>query len=61
MTILGFGEAAYAPTADSLPLELAPPGLDARYTAVHQLAWGISGAIAPSLAAALLVAGRATL
>lgn len=61
MTILGFGEAVYAPTADSLPLELAPPGLAGRYTAVHQLAWGISGAIAPTLAAVLLVAGRATL
>jgi MFS family permease len=58
---LGVGEAAYAPSADSLPLELAPPGLSGRYTAVHQLGWGISGAIAPVLAGALLAAGHATL
>ena len=47
MVILGFGESAYAPTADLVPLELAPPGLAGRYTAVHQLAWGVSGAVAP--------------
>ena len=55
---LGLGEAAYAPSADSLPLELAPAGLSGRYTAVHQLGWGISAAIAPVLAGALLAAGR---
>lgn len=61
MILLGFGEAAYAPTADALPLELAPPRLAGRYTALHQLAWGISGALAPVLAAALLGRGRSTL
>lgn len=58
---LGLGEAAYAPSADSLPLELAPAGLSGRYTAVHQLGWGVSAAIAPVLAGALLAAGRPTL
>jgi MFS family permease len=61
MLLLGFGEAAYAPTADALPLELAPPHLAGRYTAVHQLAWGISGALAPLLAASLLSHGKSTL
>ena len=55
---LGLGEAAYAPSADSLPLELAPAGLSGRYTVVHQLGWGVSAAIAPVLAGALLAAGR---
>jgi MFS family permease len=58
---LGLAEAAYAPSADSLPLELAPAGLTGRYTAVHQLGWGVSAAIAPVLAGALLAAGRPTL
>jgi MFS family permease len=49
------------PSADSLPLELAPAGLSGRYTAVHQLGWGVSAAIAPVLAGALLAAGRPTL
>ena len=48
------GEALHGPTADTLPLTIAPPGLAGRYTAVHQLAWGISGAIAPALVGALL-------
>ncbi len=61
MVILGFGEAAYAPTADLVPLELAPPGLAGRYTAVHQLAWGVSGAVAPILAAVLLSEGKTDL
>jgi MFS family permease len=60
MILLGFGEAAYAPTADALPLEHAPPHLAGRYTAVHQLAWGISGSLAPVLAALLLSHGRST-
>jgi MFS family permease len=59
--VLGLGELAYAPAADALPVELAPTGLVGRYTAVHQLAWGVSGAIAPALVGALLVHGRATL
>lgn len=58
---LGLGEAAYAPSANSLALELAPAGLSGRYTAVHQLGWGVSAAIAPVLAGALLAAGRPTL
>ena len=54
---LGLGEAAYAPSADSLPLELAPAGLSGRYTAVHQLGWGVSAAIAPVLASRQAVGG----
>lgn len=61
MVILGIGEGLYAPIADALPLALAPPGLAGRYSAIHQLAWGVSGTIAPALAAWLLLAGPATL
>lgn len=57
MVALGLGEALYAPTADALPLALAPIGLAGRYSAIHQLAWGISGTIAPTLAVWLLLAG----
>jgi MFS family permease len=57
---LGVGEAVYAPTADALPLVIAPADLAGRYTAVHQFAWGVSGAIAPALTGALLGAGAAT-
>jgi MFS family permease len=56
--ILGLGEALYAPTADALPLALAPAGLAGRYSAIHQLAWGISGTLAPVLTAWLLVVGN---
>ena len=55
---LGLGEALYAPTADALPLALAPAGLAGRYSAIHQLAWGISGTLAPVLTAWLLVVGN---
>lgn len=50
----GLGEAIYGPTADALPLAIAPPGMAGRYTAVHQAAWGISGAAAPALVGALV-------
>lgn len=51
---IGLGEAVYGPTADALPLAIAPPGMAGRYTAVHQMAWGISGAGAPALVGALV-------
>lgn len=54
------GEAIYAPTADALPLAIAPAGLAGRYSAVHQLAWGISSTLAPVLTASLLVVGNQT-
>ena len=57
MILLGVGEAVYAPTADALPIALAPVDLAGRYTALHQLAWGISGTIAPLLTAWLLTLG----
>lgn len=50
----GLGEALAAPTADTLPLVIAPPGMAGRYTAIHQAAWGISGAAAPALVGGLL-------
>jgi MFS family permease len=56
--LLGLGEAFYAPTADALPAALAPLDLRGRYAALHQMAWGISEAIAPTLAAATLAAGN---
>ena len=59
--LLGLGEALYAPTADALPAALAPVALRGRYAAVHQMAWGISEAIAPTLGAATLAAGNAAL
>jgi MFS family permease len=59
--LLGVGEAFYAPTADSLPAALAPLDRRGRYAALHQMAWGISEAIAPVLGAAALAAGNAVL
>jgi len=59
--LLGLGEALYAPTADALPAALAPVELRGRYAAVHQMAWGVSEAIAPTLGAATLAAGDAAL
>lgn len=54
MVVLGVGEALYAPTADTLPLALAPPLLRGRYAAVHQMAWGVSETVGPALAGYLL-------
>jgi MFS family permease len=54
VVLLGFGEALYGPTADALPAALAPPHLQGRYAAFHQMAWGVSETIAPALAGALL-------
>lgn len=59
--MLGIGEAMYAPTADALPAALAPIELRGRYSAVHQTAWGISEAIAPTLGAAFLAVGAPAL
>jgi MFS family permease len=59
--LIGLGEAYYAPTADALPAALAPLDLRGRYAAVHQMAWGISEAIAPTLGAVTLAAGNSLL
>jgi MFS family permease len=59
--LLGLGEAFYAPTADALPAALAPLDLRGRYAALHQMAWGISEAIAPTLGAAALAASNSAL
>ena len=61
VVLIGLGEAFYAPTADALPAALAPPELRGRYAAVHQMAWGISEAIAPTLGAVTLAAGNSVL
>ena len=59
--LLGLGEAFYAPTADALPAALAPLDLRGRYAALHQMAWGVSEAIAPTLGAAALSVGSSAL
>ncbi len=51
MILLGLADALYASAADTLPVAIAPRGLTGRYSALHQLAWGVSGPIAPSVAA----------
>jgi MFS family permease len=56
--LLGGAEGVYSPTADAIPLVLAPPGYAGRYTALHQLAWGVSSVVSPLLASLLLDAGR---
>jgi MFS family permease len=57
MVVLGVGEAVYAPTADALPIALARPELAGRYSALHQMGWGISATVAPVLTAWLLGLG----
>ncbi|KOV84975.1 MFS transporter [Nocardia sp. NRRL S-836] len=56
VALIGFGEALYVPTADTLPAVLAPAGHTGRYAAMHQLAWAVSDMLAPLLAATLLTA-----
>jgi MFS family permease len=51
---IGLGEALHGPTADTLPLVIAPPGMAGRYTALHQVAWGISGSLTPALVGTLM-------
>ncbi|MDT5037820.1 MAG: hypothetical protein QOE03_3005 [Micromonosporaceae bacterium] len=55
--LLGAAGAVYAPTADALPLFLAPPGFAGRYTALHQLAWGVASVVSPILASFLPAIG----
>jgi MFS family permease len=52
--LLGLGESLYGPTADALPAALAPPALRGRYSALHQIAWGVSDTIAPAICGFLL-------
>lgn len=52
--LFGIGEAVYAPTADALAAALAPPNLQGRYAAIHQLAWPVSETVAPTLVALTL-------
>jgi len=52
--LLGLGESLYGPTADALPAALAPPALRGRYSALHQIAWGVSETIAPAICGFLL-------
>jgi diaminohydroxyphosphoribosylaminopyrimidine deaminase/5-amino-6-(5-phosphoribosylamino)uracil reductase len=56
-TLLGMAGAVYAPTADALPLFLAPSGFAGRYTAVHQFAWGVASVVSPLLASFLPAIG----
>ncbi|MFC4072908.1 MFS transporter [Actinoplanes subglobosus] len=54
VVVLAAAQAFYEPTADTIALALAPPHLTGRYTAVYQLAWGVSSALAPALVGTLL-------
>src|SRR5919199_1271143 len=56
--LVGVGEAIYAPTADALAAALAPPHLRGRYAALHQMAWGVSEIITPTVVAVALAGGR---
>lgn len=61
MLLLGLGESFYAPTADALPAALAPTHLQGRYSAFHQMAWGVSETIAPAFVGFLLAANATLL
>ncbi|GIE31046.1 hypothetical protein Ait01nite_040910 [Actinoplanes italicus] len=52
--VLGLAQSFYEPTADTVALALAPAHMTGRYTAVYQLAWGVSAALSPVLAGVLL-------
>jgi MFS family permease len=52
--MLGMGEAVYVPSADTLPAVLAPPELQGRYAALHQMGWGVSETVAPALSGLFL-------
>jgi MFS family permease len=59
--VLGLAQSFYEPTADAVALALAPVHLTGRYTAVYQLAWGVSAALSPVLAGVLLSAAPSLL
>lgn len=61
MILMGLAEAIYSPTADALPAALAPAGMQGRYAAVHQAAWGVSDTIAPAVSGALLATNQLSL
>jgi MFS family permease len=59
--VLGVAQSFYEPTADAVALALAPAHLAGRYTAVYQLAWGVSSVLSPALAGVLLATAPALL
>lgn len=59
--VLAVGEGVYSVVGDALPIAIAPKHLSGRYTALHQMAWGVSEAIAPTTVALLLTGGSAPL
>jgi MFS family permease len=59
--VLGVAQSFYEPTADAVALALAPAHLAGRYTAVYQLAWGVSSVLSPVLAGVLLATAPALL
>lgn len=52
--LAGIAEGAYSLTADAIPVTIAPVGLAGRYTALHQMAWGISETLVPTVVALLI-------
>jgi MFS family permease len=53
------GEMTAGPVVSALSAEMPPPDQRGRYMAASQLAWGVSGAVAPLLYSALLDRGSA--
>jgi MFS family permease len=52
--VAGIAESAYTLTADALAVTIAPAGLAGRYTALHQMAWGVAESLVPALVALLI-------
>ncbi|MFF4900631.1 MFS transporter [Streptomyces sp. NPDC001068] len=56
-----FGDALFAPVVTTTANAAAPPGLEGRYNATFQTAFGIAGAVAPAAGTALLAHGNPVL
>jgi hypothetical protein len=57
VTVFALGESLWSPVNPALLNDLAPDHLRGRYNAVGSLTWGVTGALGPALAGALLGGG----